>query len=231
MGRYSGSNTLIQFRAEIDTLSGTSYPYCSSRFVEYGYGLGTFVDVDCYNSKLGELTTTVKNPSWRLYATVTNPAKGPPPSISYSSYEPSSSADISSSSTLPTSTAAPRGEKQGISTGAIAGITVGGIVAIAVCVGAIMAIRHFMRKPQQPQEGMVQQGGMGYVQQPPQPQVGYGQQGGMEQQHGGVYVPQQGGTGKEAELEQPAVYTQQGQQGYSTLQSPQDPLPEVYQLP
>jgi len=199
--------------------------------------------VDCYNSKLGELTTTVKNPSWRLYATVTNPAKGPPPSISYSSYEPSSSADISSSSTLPTSTAAPRGEKQGISTGAIAGITVGGIVAIAVCVGAIMAIRHFMRKPQQPpqqQQGMVQQGGMGYVQQPPQQQVGYGQQGGMEQQHGGVYVPQQGGTGKEAELEQPAVYTQQGQQGYSeynapqqrysTLQSPQDPPPGVYQL-
>jgi len=209
--------------------------------VQYGWGLGTFVEIDCYNQTIGQTAaTTFRNPSWKLYATITNPAKGPVPDIvTYSS----SSVDVSSSSTvsaLPTSTAARGGGTQGISTGAIAGIAVGGVVAIALCVGAIMAIRYCMRKPQQlpqQQQGMLQQGGMGYVQQPPQQQMGYEQQGGMGQQHGGVYVPQQDGTGKVAELEQPAVYTQQGQQGYnapqqgySTPQPLQDPPTGVYQL-
>ncbi|KAF8534996.1 hypothetical protein BDD12DRAFT_857464 [Trichophaea hybrida] len=140
---------------------GTSYPYCSSRFVEYGYGLGTFVDVDCYNQNIGKMTTTTRNPSWRLYATETDPKKGPSPTTIYESSSSFVSSTLVSSSLSSTGT-----RTRGVSTGAIAGIAVGGIAAIALCVGAIFAVRSFLKKPQPPkqppQQLLQQQGGLAY---------------------------------------------------------------------
>ncbi|KAF8541754.1 hypothetical protein BDD12DRAFT_828304 [Trichophaea hybrida] len=198
---------------------GTSYPYCSSRFVKYGYGLGTFVDVDCYNKQIGQMTNTVLNPSWRLYATETNPAKGPRPSITYtteSTTAPSSSMTASTATAAPTATASPG--KQGLSTGAIAGIAVGGIATIALCVLAVIAVRHFLKAPTPPPPApMVYQ----EKQQPMSPAPVYTQQQGYyppeQQQHQQQPVYGSGGAGYQG-----------GETGYH--HAPQGPPPGVHQL-
>ncbi|KAF8531423.1 hypothetical protein BDD12DRAFT_810888 [Trichophaea hybrida] len=59
-------------------LCGSTQPYCSSIYFQYGWGLGTFLYMACGSGSA--VRSTSRNSSWKLYATETNPAKGPMPS-------------------------------------------------------------------------------------------------------------------------------------------------------
>ncbi|KAF8241398.1 hypothetical protein K440DRAFT_665335 [Wilcoxina mikolae CBS 423.85] len=70
------------------------FPYCVSRYIKYGWGLGTFLRIGCHRSS--PLVTTYVNPSWELYITETNPAKGPIPTTT-TNIETTASSDVSTS--------------------------------------------------------------------------------------------------------------------------------------
>ncbi|KAF8541735.1 hypothetical protein BDD12DRAFT_908417 [Trichophaea hybrida] len=125
---------------------GTSYRECMTVYYEYGWGLGTFLLMNCATSAV---LTTYRNPSWMLYATETNPAKGPMPTIISSSTSTSSTATSqpqTSAAPTPTST----GKGTGLPIGAIAGIAIGGIVAIGLCIVGIMLLRSRLRSNNEP---------------------------------------------------------------------------------
>ncbi|KAF8241501.1 hypothetical protein K440DRAFT_624826 [Wilcoxina mikolae CBS 423.85] len=119
-------------------------------YYEYGWGLGTFLFMNCATSAV---LTTYRNPSWMLYATETNPAKGPMPTITTSSTSTSSTATSqpqSSSTAVTPPTATPTGKGTGLPIGAIAGIAIGGIVAIGLCIAGIMLLRSRLKKNNDP---------------------------------------------------------------------------------
>ncbi|KAF8529786.1 hypothetical protein BDD12DRAFT_903749 [Trichophaea hybrida] len=127
---------------------GSSYPYCYSLYYQYGYGLGTFLYLDCADTTV---RTTMRNPSWALYASETNPAKGPMPTTTPISTEISSDlVEAAPSPTAPTlpppSLSRSTEERNPLPVGAIAGIVIGSIIAIALAVTAIMVIWFKFRK-------------------------------------------------------------------------------------
>ncbi|KAF8541753.1 hypothetical protein BDD12DRAFT_878152 [Trichophaea hybrida] len=130
--------------------SGASWPDCSTEFVQYGYGLGTLAEVNCWlrAGAIGVYTTTYTNPSWRQYATVTSPAKGPMPSTSSSTSSSSSSSSsetlirvVSSAPSNPTSS----GKGVSMPIGAIAGIALGCLIVAVIGVVVIMTFRTRLR--------------------------------------------------------------------------------------
>ena len=108
-------------------------------YYQYGYGLGTFFYLDCGDISV---STTTRNPSWALYASETNPAKGPMPTTTPSSTEtPSDLVKAAPSSTAPAPLSpALAAKSNSLSGGTIAGIIIGSIIAIALAVAAIMVI-------------------------------------------------------------------------------------------
>jgi hypothetical protein len=95
--------------------------------LQYGYGQGTFLNLHCANISY---STTSRNPSWALYASETNPAKGPMPTI------------------IPSSTK----KSNALSAGAIAGIVIGSIIAVGLAVAAITVIWFKLRKTNSAQQ-------------------------------------------------------------------------------
>ncbi|KAF8532999.1 hypothetical protein BDD12DRAFT_810527 [Trichophaea hybrida] len=137
---------------------GSSYPYCYSLYYQYGYGLGTFLSINC---AAAFLRSTTRNPSWALYASELNPAKGPMPTMTPSSMEtPSELVKTAPSSTAPTppppSLAVSAGKSNALPVGAIAGTIIGSIFAIALAVMAIMVILFKLRKANSNSQVMLQ---------------------------------------------------------------------------
>ncbi|KAF8534997.1 hypothetical protein BDD12DRAFT_983553 [Trichophaea hybrida] len=126
---------------------GVLWPQCSISYVQYGYGLGTLVEVNCWNGTSGPVTTTFRNPSWKLYAVETNPSKGPKPTMQITSTEPESSSSTSSSRPTAVPTIPALQEQKGFSLpiGAIAGIIIGSIVLIVIGIMVVIAFRHKLR--------------------------------------------------------------------------------------
>ncbi|KAF8541738.1 hypothetical protein BDD12DRAFT_828344 [Trichophaea hybrida] len=155
LGIYSGGTVFC----------GTSFPYCSSRYFQYGYGLGTFLEIDCWKTRDGAAEITILNPSWRLYATHTAPEKGPLPTTTYEI--PSSSFSLSSSGPPATSTeillssfVTAGNSKPPIQAGTIAGIAIGCIAVVALCVVGILLLWSKLKRvssvrPLQQQTGQV----------------------------------------------------------------------------
>ncbi|KAF8241502.1 hypothetical protein K440DRAFT_665294 [Wilcoxina mikolae CBS 423.85] len=85
---------LEQILTEQYTVWTPDFPYCVSRYIKYGWGLGTFLRIGCHRSN--PLVTTYVNPSWELYITETNPAKGPIPTTT-TNIETTASSDVSTS--------------------------------------------------------------------------------------------------------------------------------------
>ncbi|KAF8241505.1 hypothetical protein K440DRAFT_642200 [Wilcoxina mikolae CBS 423.85] len=134
--------------------SGTSFPYCSSRYFQYGYGLGTFLELDCWKTRNGAAETTILNPSWRLYATHTEPEKGPLPTTTYeipSSTAESSTPPATSTQVLLSSLVQAGNNKPTMQAGTIAGIAIGCIVSVALCaVGILLLWARLRRVPSVP---------------------------------------------------------------------------------
>ncbi|KAF8538094.1 hypothetical protein BDD12DRAFT_886083 [Trichophaea hybrida] len=137
---------------------GSTYPYCYSSFYEYGWGLGTFLALGCQNS-YSELITT-RNPSWYLYATEANPAKGPMPTITTDTMrnKEKSLTIVESESLRSTNvqTASPPVpvKRDHLPIGPIAGIVIGSIVAIGLCAVGIMVLLSKLRRADQAQGGI-----------------------------------------------------------------------------
>ncbi|KAF8244634.1 hypothetical protein K440DRAFT_635857 [Wilcoxina mikolae CBS 423.85] len=157
--RYSGHISLTSsVRNKIDILSysGTSFPFCSSRYFQYGYGFGTFIDLDCWKTRLppNELSTTILNPSWKLYAVNTNPEKGPLPTTTFTDLSTSVPTSVETSAVqTETSTSSPNltilvpqsGGTKAIPAGTIASIAIGCIGALALCAVAVMLVWFMLR--------------------------------------------------------------------------------------
>jgi hypothetical protein len=108
------------------------------------------VAIGCWNGSNTVRLTSFRNPLWYLYATETNPAKGPlPVTVKASSTESSTS-----SSAEPIVTASPKVQQNGITMpiGAIAGIAIGCIVAIVVGIIVVIAFRSKIRRPNNGQD-------------------------------------------------------------------------------
>jgi len=107
------------------------------------------VVVDCWNGTDTQRLTTFRNPSWYLYATETNPAKGP---IPVSVTRKASSTESSTSSSA--EPASPKMKQNGISMpiGAIAGIAIGCLVAIVFGIIVVLAFRSKIRRPNNGQD-------------------------------------------------------------------------------
>ncbi|KAF8541778.1 hypothetical protein BDD12DRAFT_945564 [Trichophaea hybrida] len=139
-------------------IGGPTYRYCYSDFYEYGWGLGTFLRLGCQKS-YSELITT-RNPSWYLYATEANPAKGPMPTVTMDTMgnrEKSSTiarSESQRSTTVQTASPAVPVKSNNLPIGAIAGIVIGSIIAIGLCVVGIMVLLSKLRRANQAQRGI-----------------------------------------------------------------------------
>ncbi|KAF8244411.1 hypothetical protein K440DRAFT_609698 [Wilcoxina mikolae CBS 423.85] len=113
---------------------GASYPYCSSRYVQTGYGVGTFLWRDCWNNTDAS-SSTILNPSWRLYADTSSTE-----SIT-SGTSATSSITAGPTATTPAAESTSSGEKiTPLSPGAIAGISIGCIIVATLGVAAVMVV-------------------------------------------------------------------------------------------
>ena len=127
--------------------SGHDFPSCSRKTVLYGYGLGTFVQLNdvCYrNMSPDELTQTIINPSRALYQYETNPAKGPMPTTTSSIQRPPSTVTSDHTTAVPEQ---PGGNGTNLPAGAIAGIAIGCILVAVLGVAGLMVVRSRTRSP------------------------------------------------------------------------------------
>lgn len=104
------------------------------------------MDINCWNKKLG---SPMMNLSWRLYATETNPAKGPIPATlqtasTTSTSTPTSSSISSANSTSPIVVVKEKEEKKRIimSIGAITGIVIRCILLAVLVTVVVLAFRN-----------------------------------------------------------------------------------------
>ncbi|KAF8542152.1 hypothetical protein BDD12DRAFT_826380 [Trichophaea hybrida] len=117
---------------------GPAYPYCSSRYVQTGYGIGTFLWRDCWNNTGAEFST-ILNPSWRLYADASLTE-----SISSGTSVTSSGTSATSSNTVGSAVSSPvessASKRTTLSPSAIAGLSIGCIIAATLGVAGIMVV-------------------------------------------------------------------------------------------
>jgi hypothetical protein len=100
--------------------------------------------MDCVNDTK-QIRATSLNPSWELYATETNPEKGPMPTTTLNAGRSTPETTGTTSTMSPTPS---RGIHTGLAAGAIAGIVIGSIVAIVLGIVAIMVVRSKLRRAQ-----------------------------------------------------------------------------------
>ncbi|KAF8527735.1 hypothetical protein BDD12DRAFT_903950 [Trichophaea hybrida] len=138
------NSTLTAAGFEDGTIYWALWPNCRSTSCAYAYGLGTMVEVNCWNGTSSPHNTSLRNPSWLLNVAETDPAKRPLLVI-VTSLVPTTESFTGS---CDIAMVWPPQEKEiNMPIGSITGITIGCIVAILIGIVVMMAFQSKFLRP------------------------------------------------------------------------------------